>query len=147
MQGVNLSPYPHSLQISSPFLILSPFPLHFLILSSFSRSQAAIICATRWQIMMNSETEAKEMADKQLSSAFSFLHCEKWLSFECAARSNKTLDSKRQQMNFEGRYIFCTRFPILPSHHSVGAHCVNKGQCSPILAVVYFLSNMHCFQL
>ena len=44
---MNLSQFPHSLSISSPFpRSLSPFPLHFLILSPVSRSQAATICAT-----------------------------------------------------------------------------------------------------
>ena len=64
---VNLSPFPHSLSLSSfslHFLILSPFPhslsissfslhillfsfsLHFLILSPFARSQDATSCAT-----------------------------------------------------------------------------------------------------
>ena len=41
---MNISPFPHSLSMSSfslHFLILSPFPLHFLILSPFSRSPAA----------------------------------------------------------------------------------------------------------
>ena len=65
---VNLSPFPHSLSISSPFphslsissfalhfLIRSPFPLHFLILSIFLQPgcQAATICATLigWNIL------------------------------------------------------------------------------------------------
>ena len=44
MKRVNLSPFSHSLSISSfslHFLILSRFPLHFLILSPFSCSPAA----------------------------------------------------------------------------------------------------------